>query len=493
MMSPTRELIPPPCLEPEEPAIVLKREQAIRQIRLCVWIYFWLLIFEGSLRKWFLPQLSAPLLLIRDPFTLYACWLGLRFGLFRGDRFFPILVLLAWIMAFGSLLASFDPAGTSIPAILFGLRTNFLHLILMLLIPKVFDSRDVKYMGFWFLALSYLMGILMFLQFSAPGGSFINAGAGVGEGGQITGASGRIRPAGTFTFITGPNLYYPCVASFLLLGLMQPSLYPKWALIGSGFSTLAAVIFSGGSRGLILGVFLVFMAFGVSLATDPRRLSKLIGPTLTLLVLTGLAYLVFGTSDAVESGVEVIQRRGFDGIIERVLLDFYPIGQIENSPLVGFGLGSATNAGRTLIPSGGPTVPSEGEWGRIVVESGVVFGLPYILLRLLLTVWLGLLCLKQAKQNNLLPALLYGACSYNLVIGQLGQTTALGFTALVGGLCLAACRVPLRQKRFVSPNTLDHAPPAPQLASSGELTSTSVSDPAPSSLLTRPHEDPSTG
>ncbi len=472
---------------------MLKREQAIRQIRLCIWIYFWLLIFEGSLRKWFLPQLSAPLLLIRDPFTLYACWLGLRFGLFRGDRFFAVLILLAWIMTFGSLLAGFDPSGTNIPAIIFGLRTNFLHLILMLLIPRVFDSRDVKHMGFWFMALSFLMGVLMFLQFSAPGSAFINAGAGIGEGGQITGASGRIRPAGTFTFITGPSQYYPCVAAFLLLGLIRPGLYPNWALIGSGFSTLAAIVFSGGSRGLILGVALVFVAFGVGLATDPRRLSKLIGPTVTLLILTGVAYLVFGTSDAVESGVDVIQRRGFEDIIHRVLLDFYPIGQIENSPLIGFGLGSATNAGRTLIPGGGPAIPSEGEWGRIVVESGVVFGFPYILVRSLLTLWIGLLCLRQAKQNNLLPALLYGACGYNLLIGQLGQTTALGFAALVGGLCLASCRGSVGQKRLILSDTPYHAPAPTQWAPSGELASPSRSDAAASSLSTRPHEDPSAG
>ncbi len=31
------------------------------------WAYFLLLIFEGALRKWILPQFSAPLLLVRDP------------------------------------------------------------------------------------------------------------------------------------------------------------------------------------------------------------------------------------------------------------------------------------------------------------------------------------------------------------------------------------------------------------------------------------------
>ena len=34
------------------------------------WAYFLLLIFEGALRKWVMPGLSAPLLLIRDPLGL---------------------------------------------------------------------------------------------------------------------------------------------------------------------------------------------------------------------------------------------------------------------------------------------------------------------------------------------------------------------------------------------------------------------------------------
>ena len=46
------------------------------RIRQLLWIYFWLLIFEGALRKWILPGLSNPLLLVRDPVALLALWWG---------------------------------------------------------------------------------------------------------------------------------------------------------------------------------------------------------------------------------------------------------------------------------------------------------------------------------------------------------------------------------------------------------------------------------
>ena len=42
------------------------------------WLYFMLLFFEGALRKWVMPQLSAPLLLVRDPVALLIIWEAYR-------------------------------------------------------------------------------------------------------------------------------------------------------------------------------------------------------------------------------------------------------------------------------------------------------------------------------------------------------------------------------------------------------------------------------
>jgi hypothetical protein len=43
-----------------------------RKIQLLFWVYFWLIIFEGAIRKWLLPGLSTPLLVIRDPIAMAA-------------------------------------------------------------------------------------------------------------------------------------------------------------------------------------------------------------------------------------------------------------------------------------------------------------------------------------------------------------------------------------------------------------------------------------
>ncbi|HEY4284826.1 MAG TPA: hypothetical protein VGM62_17320, partial [Chthoniobacterales bacterium] len=52
--------------------------RAGRYIRYLIWLYFWLLLVEGALRKWLLPDLSNPLLVIRDPVALAIYALSFR-------------------------------------------------------------------------------------------------------------------------------------------------------------------------------------------------------------------------------------------------------------------------------------------------------------------------------------------------------------------------------------------------------------------------------
>ena len=42
-----------------------------KSIKIAIWMYFLLWIFEGALRKWVLPSLATPLLIVRDPVAVY--------------------------------------------------------------------------------------------------------------------------------------------------------------------------------------------------------------------------------------------------------------------------------------------------------------------------------------------------------------------------------------------------------------------------------------
>ena len=85
--------------------------------------------------------------------------------------------------------------------------------------------------------------------------------------------------------------------------------------------------------------------------------------------------------------------------------------------------------------------------GDVIFTSGAtesnnlaILGLAFILWRVLLTAHLFQISYHCARQGNVLPLLLAAANSLNLFMGSLSQPTALGFTALCGGLCLAAAR-----------------------------------------------------
>ena len=51
-------------------------------IKKLIWTYFLLLLFEGALRKWFLPGLSQGLLIVRDPIAIWIYFLAFQQNIF---------------------------------------------------------------------------------------------------------------------------------------------------------------------------------------------------------------------------------------------------------------------------------------------------------------------------------------------------------------------------------------------------------------------------
>ena len=166
---------------------------SLRTIRLLLWLYMWFLLGEGALRKWFLPHLSGPLLVVRDPILIAMYVMALAKGIFPLNRFVGVTIVLAGLSFFCSLCV-FGHIGV----ILYGVRTNFLHLPLIFLIPKVFKREDVVRLANWFLLLLIPMTLLVAWQFISPPGARINATAGGDLGGQLIAAdptSARLGPS----------------------------------------------------------------------------------------------------------------------------------------------------------------------------------------------------------------------------------------------------------------------------------------------------------
>lgn len=420
------------------------------RIRCLIWVYFWLLIFEGGLRKWVVPELSALLLIIRDPLALAAYYLALRHGLFYRSK--PLLCIAGLCLAF--LAASFIQfmfLGESNPIVaLYGLRTNFLHLPLIILIPMVFTREDVARLGRWLLILAGPMALLMVLQFQAAPDDFLNRTAS-GEGAQIASALGKIRPPGTFSFITGAVQFFTLVSAFTLVFATQSEGSCVLLAAFAGGSILSALAVSG-SRLAIGSVGIVVAAFGAACLADPRLMRRAYRILAAALVMGS----AMAMTDFFDEGVQVMTTRvenaavveesggGMSGRVTDQFLE--PFRLMEDAPLLGHGLGMGTNVGAMLISGRAEFLLAEGEWSRLVLESGALLGMAYVVLRVGLTLWIGSLAYKRARAGDALPLLLVGAFAPNVISGAFGQPTTLGFSVLGAGLCLAACR-PLVSER----------------------------------------------
>jgi hypothetical protein len=200
--------------------------RSVHRVKSLIWIYFWLLIFEGSVRKW-VPPLSTPFLLVRDPVAAMIWFQAFRLNLLD-KRYWGLFYLFAFGLTLLGLLQVLV-VSLPVPVLLYGWRSYILHVPVFIVAAKILNGDDLKKVGRWLLLLSLPMTLLMFAQYSAPSDGWLNRGAFEG-GAQIGSALGHVRPAGTFSFITGAATFEHLTAAFVFLGLTKKGLYPRLAV-----------------------------------------------------------------------------------------------------------------------------------------------------------------------------------------------------------------------------------------------------------------------
>jgi hypothetical protein len=447
MRHPMRAATAPQSLSalPELP--LAEQPRALRAVRTSIWIYIVLLVFEGALRKWALPGLSDPLLIIRDPVALAIYYFAMRARIFPNNIWMLLLGIIGVPSAGLTLvtLYSYFPFKAIVLADLYGFRSNFFHLPLIFVMASALNVEDVKKVGRWTLLLMIPMAVLMIVQFKASPDSFINKTVGIGEGQQLSTSGGKIRPPGTFSFISGPIFYLSTTAAFLIYGALNKGVYKRWLMLASVAGLLISVTVSG-SRACVLAVALVVMAIFVIFLVRPSAVNK-VGGTLLALVVVGfiasrLPFFKEGLgvlSDRFVDSAEVAETSVVGGLIDRMIHEFTePLTYFNKIPLTGYGLGLGTAGGARFLTGTGTILLTENEWGRIIAESGPVLGLMFIVWRIALAGKLFVGSLRALKLGEVLPILLFFCAFLAVLNGQLGQPTTLGFTIVLAGLCLAA-------------------------------------------------------
>jgi hypothetical protein len=411
------------------------RQDTTGTLRLLLWLYIALLLGEGALRKWFLPHLSGPLLVVRDPVLMAMYAMALTRGIFPVNGFVGAAMVLAGLSFFSSLCV-FGHLGI----ILYGVRTNFLHLPLIFLIPRIFSREDVTRLARWFLLSLIPMTLLVAWQFISPPGAWVNATAGGDLGGQLLASGSHIRPAGTFTFVTGMVCFLSLAAAFLLGGFVDKIDLPGW-LRAVSIPCLMLSLAISGSRAAVAAVTIIVAVVFIVCLRKPSELGRFLAPA----VLAYLAFLAMTHSSMVKEGLEVQQERFKEGggvqegIVGRYLGAFGQSVDVAcRVPILGYGLGLGTNAGAALLSGSRAFLVAEDEWPRVVSESGPILGYAYLLLR----VWICGYLIRQAwralKRGQSMPFFLAAAAGRDLISGQFGQPTTLGFAVLSAGLSLAS-------------------------------------------------------
>lgn len=422
---------------------------ARKTIHYLLWAFILTLLFDGALRKWFLPGLSDILLLSRVPITILIYTLALQVGIFSLNFF----VSSAIFLALATCVTGYFAHG-NLMAISYGVLANYFFIPLIFIFPKVWDSSEVQRVAKFFMLVAIPMTVLLGLQFYLPQSAWVNLSVGGTEGVGFTGGLGRYRPPTTFSFITGTAQFYTLFSAFFLYQFVHRRTLPPPILIICGIC-LPLAIFGSISRLLALGILLVFILTLFALIYNGRRMPTAFRMFAVIAFCALMANQLTFFNDATdafaarwESATSEEKGGVREAILMRTLRDMSnPFIYAGSLPLTGYGLGTGTQAGAQLISGERGFTYAEGEWGRIMAELGPLLGTLYIALRVALTIYLGRLALRQVSRGNFLPWLIFASSFMLIINGQWSQQTSLGFAVLGAGLLLCACRTQTRTTR----------------------------------------------
>lgn len=407
-----------------------------------IWLYFFLLIMEGGLRRWVFPSLATPLLIVRDPVAIGLLAYAWYHNLFPKSIFITLMGVITVISIFTTLFLGHG----NLFVTFYGARLYIIHFPLIFLIGSVLNRNDVIKFGRAILWISIPMALLISIQFYSPQSAWVNRGVGGDiSGAGFDGAMGYFRPPGTFSFTNGTTSFFSLAAAFIFFFWLRPGQINKIVLMGATAGLILAIPFSI-SRMLTFTVVVMIAFVFMTLSRNPKFLGKIAGGAIGI----GVLVVALSFTDVLDRPMEVFLSR-FEmagetegGNIEGTLGNRYIGGMLHaisssaDRPFFGEGLGMGSNVGAALLGFQGAFLISEEEWGRVIGEMGALLGLSVLLIRLVVCFKLAIASYFRIREGDVLSWMIL---SYALLVfpqGQWAQPTVLGFSTLVMGLLIAS-------------------------------------------------------
>ncbi|MEO6731463.1 MAG: hypothetical protein ABIN01_09620 [Ferruginibacter sp.] len=419
-------------------------------MKVLIWVYFFLWIFDGALRKWFLPALSMPLLLVRDPIVLWLLILAFKRELLKLNFYLTGMLILGVI----SFIAAVTVGHGDTSVASYGARTMLLYFPMIFVIGRIFSLEDVIKMGRMLLIIAIPMTLLLVLQFYSPQSAWVNRGVGGDEGGAgFGGALDYFRPPGTFSFTNGTTCFYSLLAPFLIYFWLHQQKVNRLILLAASGALIIAIPISL-SRGLLLQVAVSLIFLMIATMRQPKHVGKVF---LAIIVIV-LTIAVFNKASFFQRATEAFTSRFEDaneaegGLAEGVLGDRFLGALIKavtgsaDQSVFGVGVGSGTSLGAKILNDDRVLMMADFEWMREIGELGLM-GLLVIGLRVGLALKIALYSYRKMMKSEIMPWLLMSVGILIVTQGQWHQPTALGFFSLIGGLWVASLKsAPLMPK-----------------------------------------------
>jgi hypothetical protein len=441
------------------PSLLKDSESVKRVILRLIFALYWLLIFEGALRKWLFPSQANVIFFIRDPIVILIYFLSIKCGLWpKKNKLFSYAMALG---CFGAILIAAQALIYDFPLaiLVYGWRNYFLYIPLIFIIASVLDRQGLMRLCRHTLLASIPVAFLVYGQFYSPVNSFINRSVvpGVFFGNYGARGSSVIRATGTFTFFHGHQLYVASLVVFLFLAwIFRKS---RWSLKGVflyAATCAVAVIFALDytRMPMILGVLIVLgVLFSAVFIKDRSLRARLIlVPLILLSIEIAVMTKVFTLANHLRWR-RIAEAQDTTPRLKRLIMAF--IDPLMHVPFYGYGIGLANRAADGMVyqPNRKLNVPVLGcknvseilsryeeEWSRIIIEAGPILGLLYIAFRIWLVLALGLNALRSLRLSQDPPASFFFAFIAVIIlfwyINHIGSVH--GYAFIFAGFCLAA-------------------------------------------------------
>lgn len=429
--------------KPKDPNTYYNRLTPLKKL---FWLYFLLLIFEGALRKWIVPPLSAPLLVVRDPVGIAIVWEAYRTHKWpaRWTAATSLLTVGFVCLCLVQIIAGDNPWFVG----LYGLRSYLLPFPVAFAMGENLDAEDLRRMGAFIIWILAPMALLEVLQYRSSPSAFLNRGSYEGAA-QIGYTVGRVRAAGTFSFSTGAISFGILAGAFLFYGLVKPGLVKKKWLLWVGAAALVLSVPVCGARAFLymLGAELLCVAISAALGvTQFVKTLRILVPIVLMGVLVSFLPIF---SEATHSFTErFTQAEHTEGNTEHSMIDRI-VGPVEltleftdyASHVAGEGMGRGAAAMEALIPGSQQFETGEDELSRLILELGPLPATAFELFILILAAGLLGRAIARARDHEPLALLLMPLALSSVLFGVLENPTEDGFIVISMAFALAAIRL----------------------------------------------------